>query len=407
MRASHRAAASTLLLSALAALPSFGVDMNLSAIEATAQSMGVDAHYAGLTISLFMLGYAVAPPVCGPVSDQLGRKPVVLAALSVFALASLGCATAQRLPGLLAWRLGEGMGAGVATSLAMAINNDLFEGPAAEVRLARLASAMLLVPMLAPAVGSAVLSFAGWRGIFVLLTGLGVLLACIVWCGFAESLRPGRRAAGPDALLRGYACAIRNPACLGHSLVNAAGFGMMFAWLSGSPLLLLDRLGLSHAQFSLAYAASFVGVIAGVQLNLRLGMRGMAIDVRLQAGIILSLTAAVTFLVVILAGWRWAPGLTALLMLDMAGFGLIAPNAITAAIRPLPDHAGAASAMCGLIQVLAQSVVSAIVPALSAWGPGVAIGLVMTVCAVLALAACRGVTRARPTVPAGLPTNPQ
>jgi DHA1 family bicyclomycin/chloramphenicol resistance-like MFS transporter len=354
-----------------------------------------------------MLGYAVAPPVCGPLSDQVGRKPMVLGALSIFALASLGCATAHGLAGLLAWRLAEGMGAGVTTTLAMAINNDLFEGPEAEVRLARLASVMLLVPMLAPAAGSAVLSRAGWRGIFFLLTGLGLLLACVVWSSFAESLRRGRCAAGPAALLHGYACAIRHRGCLGYSLVNAAGFGMMFAWLSGSPLLLIDRLGLSHTEYSLAYATGFVGVIAGVQFNLRLGASGVAMDARLQAGIALSIAAAAAFLVAILTGWHWAPGLTALLMLDMAGFGLIVPNAIAAAIQPLPDHAGAASAMSGFIQVLAQSAVSAVVPALSAWGPGVAIGLVMTACAVLALVACRGLVRPRPIVLADLPTDPQ
>lgn len=407
MRTSPRPVTHTLILSALAALPSFGIDMNLPALDATARSLGVGANRAGLTISVFMLGYAVAPPVCGPLSDYVGRKPVVLGALSIFALASLGCATAHGLVGLLAWRLADGMGAGVTTTLAIAINNDLFEGPEAEVTLARLASVMLLVPMLAPAAGSVVLSRAGWRAIFFLLTGLGLLLACVVSRSFAESLRRGRCAAGPAALLAGYARVIRHRGCLGYSLINAAGFGMMFAWLSGSPLLLIDRLGLSHSEYSLAYAAGFVGVIAGVQLNVRLGASAVAIDARLQMGIALCIAAAAAFLLAILAGWRWAPGLTALLMLGMVGFGLIAPNAIAAAVQPLPDHAGAASAMSGFIQVLAQSAVSAVVPALSAWGPGVAIGLVMTGCAVLALAACRGLVRPRPIVLADPPTNPQ
>jgi MFS transporter, DHA1 family, multidrug resistance protein len=364
MCTSLQAIGSTLLLSALAALPSFGIDMNLSALDATAQSLGVSPDRAGLTITLFMLGYAVAPPICGPISDQVGRKPVVLGALAVFALASLGCATSQSLSGLLTWRLAEGMGAGVTTSLVMAINNDLFGAREAEVRLSRIASVMLVVPMLAPAAGSAVVSLGGWRGIFFLLAALGLLLACCVWCGFVESLQHGRHTTGAAALLHGYACAIRHPACLGYSLVNAAGFGMMFAWLSGSPLLLIGGLGLSHAEYSLAYAASFAGVIAGVQLNLRLGARGVASGARLQAGIALAIAAAAAFLVAILAGWRWAPGLVALLMLDMACFGLIAPNAIAAAIRLLPDHAGAASAVYGFIQVLSQSAVSAVVPAL-------------------------------------------
>lgn len=408
MRLLPRAAGSTLLLSALAALPSFGIDMNLPALDATGRALGVGADRAGLTISLFMLGYALAPPVCGPLSDQAGRKPVALGALAVFALASLGCATSHGLSGLLAWRFAEGMGAGVATTLALAINNDmshgdLSHGSEAELRLARIFSVMLFVPMLAPAAGSAVLVVGGWRGIFFLLGALGLALGCVVWVGFSESLRPEGRSAGPAALLRGYGRAIRHPACLGYSLVNAAGFGVMFAYISGSPLLLIDGLGLSHAAYSLAYAASFLGILAGVQLNVRLSARGLGLDVRLPAGIALAIAGAAAFLVAILAGWRWAPGLTALLTLAMAGFGLIAPNAIAAAIQPLPDHAGAASAMSGLIQVLVQSAASAAVAALAAWGAGVAIGLVMTVCAVLALVAYLGLARPGWIILGGLP----
>jgi DHA1 family bicyclomycin/chloramphenicol resistance-like MFS transporter len=264
---------------------------------------------------------------------------------------------------------------------------------------------MLFVPMLAPAAGSVVLLLCGWRGIFFLLTGLGLLLGCVVWVGFAESLRPGERSSSPAALLHGYARAIRHPACVGYSLVNAAGFGMMFAYISGSPLLLIDWLGLSHAAYSLAYAASFLGIIAGVQLNVRLSGRGAGSDVRLPAGIALAIAASTAFLVAILAGWHWAPGLTALLTLAMAGFGMIVPNAISAAIQPLPDHAGAASAMSGFIQVLVQSAVSAVVSALTAWGAGLAIGLPMTVCAVLGLVAYLGLARPGRIIPAGLPTN--
>ena len=405
MRLLPRAAAATLLLSGLAALPSFGIDMSLPALDATGRALDVSAERAGLTISLFMLGYALAPPVCGPLSDQLGRKRVVLGALTVFTLASLGCATSHGLSGLLAWRFAEGMGAGVATTLALAINNDLSHGTEAERRLARIATVMLFVPMLAPAAGSAVLLLSGWRGIFFLLTGLGLALGCVVWVGFAESLRPGERSASPAALLRGYARAIRHPACLGYSLVNAAGFGMMFAYISGSPLLLIDGLGLSHAAYSLAYAASFLGIIAGVQLNIRLSGRGVGMDVRLPAGIALAIAASAAFLVAILAGWRWAPGLTALLTLAMVGFGMIVPNAIAAAIQPLPDHAGAASAMSGFIQVLVQSGASAVVSVLTAWDTGLAIGLTMTVCAVLALVAYLGLARPNWIILGGLPTN--
>ncbi len=106
------------------------------------------------------------------------------------------------------------MGAGVSTALTLAINNDLFEGAEAEVRLARLATVMLFVPMLAPAAGTAVTYVGGWRGIYVLLTALGLLLGCIIWGCFEES---ARRAAGPSGLtglLRGYTQAIHHRTCL-------------------------------------------------------------------------------------------------------------------------------------------------------------------------------------------------
>jgi CheY-like chemotaxis protein len=125
----------TLLLGLLVALPSFGIDMSLPALTSMGGALGVAPERAGLMMSLFMLGFAVAPLFYGPVSDRYGRKPVVVFACTLFAIAGIGCAFARSLPTLLAWRVVQGAGAGASMTIALAIVRDLFEGQAARTKL--------------------------------------------------------------------------------------------------------------------------------------------------------------------------------------------------------------------------------------------------------------------------------
>jgi hypothetical protein len=125
----------TLLMSFLSALPSFAIDMSLPAITETAASLRVAPAQAGLMMSLFMVGFAVAPLFYGPASDRYGRKPIVVFACMLFVIAGIGCALAQSLPTLLMWRVVQGAGAGASMTIALAIIRDLFEGQAARTKL--------------------------------------------------------------------------------------------------------------------------------------------------------------------------------------------------------------------------------------------------------------------------------
>src|SRR5690349_18715720 len=121
----------TLLLGALSMLPPFSIDMGLPALPAMAQSLGTTSAGASLSLSLFMLGFALAPLVYGPLSDRYGRRPLLLIGCTVFVVAGVGCALSQSLPILLAWRFIQGAGAGAGTVLVLAIIRDLFEGATA------------------------------------------------------------------------------------------------------------------------------------------------------------------------------------------------------------------------------------------------------------------------------------
>jgi len=185
----------TLLLSFLVALPSFGIDMSLPALTATGAALGVRPAEAGLMMSLFMVGFAVAPLVYGPASDRYGRKPVVAFACLLFIMAGIGCALARSLPILLIWRVVQGAGAGASMTIALAIIRDLFEGEAARTKLSYVAIAMMIVPMMAPTAGAALLALGGWRLIHAVLAGIGLLLVLAMMLGFAERTdRPGQPA---------------------------------------------------------------------------------------------------------------------------------------------------------------------------------------------------------------------
>jgi MFS transporter, DHA1 family, multidrug resistance protein len=400
---SPHSTAFALMLGAMAALPSFGIDMNLPALSTIGSSLGVSADSAGWTITLFMLGYGVAPPICGPISDRVGRKPVILLAVGVFALASLGAAVSSSLAELLAWRVAQGMGGGVAATLTLAVINDLFDGAAGRAKISHFASIMLFVPMLAPTGGTIVLAVSGWRGIYGLLSVVGVILFSTIWLAFGESARPQfLERFHPMTMLRGYAHALSHPACLGYILVNAAGFAAIFAYISGSSLFLIGTLGLSRNAYSMIYAGTFVGIMASVMLNGRLSLWGVVPAYPLRVGIGIALGSATLLTIALVAGWIWVPGLIAVLILSAAGFGLIAPNAMHAAMQPLPQHAGAVSAMAAFVQVLAQSASSAFVVALNDRAPGLSMaGSMMLWSAVCLIAYLR---LARPTEVSSTPT---
>jgi DHA1 family bicyclomycin/chloramphenicol resistance-like MFS transporter len=394
VRISPASSAFTLLLGALAALPSFGIDMSLPALGSIGASLDVSADEAGLTMSLFMIGFACAPPFWGPISDRYGRKPVVLAASTLFSVASIGCAVASTLPILLAWRIVQGAGAGVGMTIVMAIIRDLFDGEAARTRLSYVAVAMLVVPMIAPTVGSALLALGNWRSIYGVVAGMGIVLLCAIALGLSESARlETTNRLSPSALLRDYHRVLTHPICVGYMVVNAAGFGALFAYVSGSSLFLMNTVGLSPTRYGLVFAATSIGIMAGAFVNGQLSGRGVAAHYPLTIGLGFGLVSALSLVTMTLAGWTPLPCVLGLLIVSNFAFGLIAPNAIQAAMHPLPKIAGTVSAASGFIQMMVGSASSALVVMLSDGRSALSMTAPMAVCSLVALVAYLAIAR--------------
>jgi DHA1 family bicyclomycin/chloramphenicol resistance-like MFS transporter len=376
----------TLLLSFLVALPSFGIDMSLPALTATGAALRVAPAQAGLMMSLFMLGFAVAPLFYGPASDRYGRKPVVVFACVLFIIAGIGCALSRSLPALLTWRVVQGAGAGASMTIALAIIRDLFEGQAARTKLSYVAIATMIVPMIAPTAGAALLALGGWRLIHAVLAGVGLLLLLAMLLGFAESARvdPANRLV-PSVIARNYLRVLMHPLCLGYILVNAAAFGTLFAYVSGSSLFLINIVGLTPERYGLVFAATSLGIMAGALLNSRLSASGVLPDYPLAIGLVLAAASAMSLLTMTLADWMPLPLVISLLVLGTLAFGLIAPNAMQGAMQPLPQIAGAAGAATGCIQMTMGAVASGLVAALYDGHSALSMTALMAVCSLMAL----------------------
>jgi DHA1 family bicyclomycin/chloramphenicol resistance-like MFS transporter len=386
MAISRGSFAFTLMLGALAALPPLGIDMSLPALPAIATGLHTSTAAAGATLSIFLLGFAVAPLVFGPLSDRFGRRLVLLTGVAVFAATGLFCARTPSIGWLLAGRLVQGMGAGVGAAMPLAIIRDLFKDAAARTRLSYVTVVLSVAPLIAPSLGSAVLPFDGWRGVYLILGGASALLWLVVAFGFVESIDPARRQSlQPRQLYARYRRVLGHRVSLGYSLVNALSFACMFAFISGSPLVLIGGRGFSAVAFSAVFACAGFGTICGAFVNGKLARRGIGSGRILTWGLSLGTLSTLSLVTLSITGHDTIGALIPLLMLSNATYGLVGANATHEALQPMPEAAGIASAVLRCIQMIAGALASGLVPALYRGHSSVAMTGVMAGCAIAAL----------------------
>ncbi len=377
----------TLLLGLLTAVPYSGIDINMPALAATGATLGVSPSEVGLTMSAFMLSLAAAPLVYGPVSDRFGRKPVVAFGVALFVVASLACAVAQSLPALLLCRCVQGVGA-ASTAMTVAIIRDLFDEMTARAKIASVVIGVNVVTVIAPTAGAALMTIGGWRLIYAIQAGIGVLLLSAVMFGFAESARidPANRLA-PTVVIQTYVRALTHPLSLAYVLVGAASGATVFAYVTGSSLFFIGVVGLRPDQYGLIFSACSAAVMSGALLDSRLARRGISAASALTIGLALLGAAAATLLATTLAGWT-EPALIAVLLMAVAlAFGMTMPNIMNATMQPLPEIAGAVGAAAGSIQMTAGAASSGLVAAFFDGRTPLSMAAVMAACSLFALIA--------------------
>jgi DHA1 family bicyclomycin/chloramphenicol resistance-like MFS transporter len=339
--------------------------MALPALHGIAASLHTSPGRAGLTLSLFMAGFAITPLIYGPLSDRLGRRPILLFGLALFTAGSLACACSPTIWLLLAARFAEGAGAGAGISMAFAVVRDLFEGAESRAKLSYVQMVMSLAPLLAPSIGAAILGFADWRAIYGLLGALGAALLAVIAWGFEESHKTAAASAGSlfGQVRGGYKILFASRRGMGFALVFALSFGVQFSFIAGSPLVFMGHFSTSARVYGLVFAATSCGIMAGAFLNTRLSKRGISGRLALLAGFCTYLATSIAMLALGATGALTAVNLTALLVLSAFAFGVIGPNASHGALQAMPEIAGIAGAILTSLQMAVAVLASALVAA--------------------------------------------
>lgn len=388
----------TALLSLLTALGPLAVDMYLPSFPEIGRALAASPATVQLTLSLYMVSYAVGQVIYGPLSDRYGRVPVLRAALGIYCAASLACAFAPDIEMLLTARIVQALGSSGAVVLARAVVRDLYSGPRAGRELSLMAAIMALAPVLAPTMGGLLQSAFGWRSHFVLQIAFGLIAVVFVWRKLPETLRaPTTEPFSLRAILSGYAEIARNRAVLAYVGMLAVSFSGVFAWISGSSFVLQDIYGLSALSFALAFAAASGGYLIGTTAATRIVLR-LGLDRTIGVGAAALALGGLAALASVPLGGASPIALTAAMALYAMGMGLVQPQTMAGAMMPFPQRAGTASSLLGVSQMVCAALIGMIVGHLigtSAWP--VAIPLALTGCGTLLLwVVSRGV-RARET----------
>jgi len=351
----------TALLAALSAIGPLTTDMYLPSLPDIARQLHASTAQVQFTISAYLIGFAIGQIFYGPVSDRHGRKPVLMAAMVLYCVASLACALSTSIEMLIIARTFQALGGSGGIVLARAIVRDIYAGARAGRELSLIGSVMALAPVLAPIAGGLLQTGFGWRAIFFALVVAGLLGAGIVWLLLPETLNT--RAAEPVSIAsmgRSYRIVVRHPAYRAYLGIAAASYAGLFAWISGAAFVLQNLYGLTPFDFGVAFALGSIGYMTGSALAARIVVR-LGIDGVLGVGGCACAVGGLGMVAAVSLGLTSSLWLVAPVAIYLAGLGMVLPQGIAGAMTPFPERAGAASSLFGFVQQSAAAVCGAIV----------------------------------------------
>lgn len=349
------------LIAALMALTALGIDSMLAALPAIGDSLAVENPNARqYVITAFLLGFAVPQIFYGPLADRFGRKAVLLPAMLLYVVMNLLAAISGSFVLLLAARVAAGMGAAGARVITVAIVRDSFAGPAMARVMSLVFLVFMMVPILAPAFGQAVLAFASWRGIFVSIALIVLAVTAWMWLRLPETLKPEDvRPLDPARVLQAFSTVLRNRKAAGYTLAVTAFTGALYSFVGSIQQIVFD---VFHASGVITLVfAGIAGMMAiSSLLNSRIVMLFGTRRISHTALLILIVFSLVHFGVA-LAGVESLVSFVVLQGLMMGCFGLCTANFSAMAMEDMGAIAGTASSFQGFVTTLVGALIGALV----------------------------------------------
>ncbi|MEU9109461.1 multidrug effflux MFS transporter [Streptomyces xanthophaeus] len=340
----------TFILGALAAVPPLSMDMYLPALPEVTRGLSASATTVQLTLTACLTGMALGQLVVGPMSDKWGRRRPLLTGLLIYIFATAVCAFAPSAEVLIGFRLLQGLAGAAGIVIARAVVRDLYDG----LQMARFFSTLLLVsslaPILAPIIGGQVLRATDWRGVFVVLTAIGIVLTLLVWRRLPETLPPERRNNGGVRaslwIMRGL---FADRVFTGYIITNGFAYSALFSYIAASPFVIQEIYGASPTTFSLLFGLNSLGLMIVGQINGKVLVGRVRLDKALGFGLGVMVLAGVSLMLV--AGGAFGHvgtlPIAAGLFVMISALGLVLPNTNALAMMRTPHAAGSASALVG------------------------------------------------------------
>lgn len=374
-----------LILGLLSAIGPFSIDMYLPGFPAIAEDLHTSVDMVSYTLASFFVGICIGQLISGPLLDRFGRKRPLIAGMTVYILASVGCALSNSVEALIAFRLLQALGGCVTMVAPRAIIRDVF--PVHES--ARIFSMMILIlgvsPIIAPTAGSYLIAGLGWYSVFLVLGGISLLVLMAVIILLPESRQPDPSfslKSGP--ILLSFRSVLSNRQFYMYTMSGAIAAAGLFAYLAGSPFVLLKFYGVTEKEYGLIFAIIASGLISASQVNNLLLKKYSSrqivkttLVIQTIAGICLYAGAALEALDL--------NSIVFLIFIFLSCQGFNFPNSSALSMAPFDKEAGSASALMGAVQMGFGALAAACVGLLNAATPLPMTG-VMASCSLCALA---------------------
>lgn len=349
------------LLTMLTALGPITTDLYLPALPSIQTFFHTDVTIVQLTLSLYLVIFALCQLLYGPLSDRFGRRPIILAGTVIYLVGSVVCLLAANIETLIGGRILQAIGGCAGVVLARSMVRDIY-GPSRSAKiLSYMGTAMALAPALGPIIGGYLTVTYGWRACFAVLVGFGGL--CVL--GILMILQETNRHKDPDAIhprqtLRNYTALLKNRRYSGYLLIVAFSYSGLFSFISGSSFIFIRVLGLTADQYGYCFAAAVGGYMAGTQIGGRLVNTTGIISI-VGAGVLVSALSGISMLALALVPVNHVAAILAPMVFYMIGLGMTIPPSQAGMIGPFAKMAGAASSLAGFAQYSFAALVGLIV----------------------------------------------
>lgn len=366
----------TLMLAALAMLGPFATDAYLPAFDQIAREFGVGDARVQHTLSVYLFGFAFMSLFWGTLSDSFGRRPIIIAALVLFAIGSIGSTFAPSYGWLLFFRCLQGCSAGAGRVVGQALVRDRFHGAEAQRLFANIAMVFSLAPAIAPILGGYLVTYVGWRSVFAMLSVFGVALIAASWRSVPETLpRKARQPMKLGAIMRNYLRALRSVQFVLAILAVGFAFSGFALYIASAAKFIMGILRLPETAFGWLFLPFIGGMVCGSMLSSRLAERvEPTLLIRVGLGILVS--GAAMNVAYNLFSVPSVPGAVMPIFVYALGMSLALPGMTVITLSTFPNMRGLASSVQSAVQMLIFAMVSGFVaPLLFDTGLGLATGM--------------------------------